>query len=127
MGSNSTIRSKNSLHHIDCLTVQTQIWREYINRGFYKEFRYELEIEHLYLCYLMALKMIILRFEEPEYNIYLLLREQILDRIPNYKENPYVKKEIFKEKHMLMLSAIDNQLTKDQFNEFSSAIAKISF
>lgn len=115
----STVLKRNSNHHLDCITAQTYLWREYHSRGFYERFRYELEIEHIFSAYLPAIKMCILRYEKPDYNIYLLCRELMIDRIGNYKENPYVKKGYLSELHELILVSLDKIMSRDDFNKFA--------
>jgi len=121
----STVLSKNSNHHMDCITTQTILWEEYARRGFLNKYRQELEIEHIYSAYLAGMKMLILRYEVPDYNIYLLLRELIKQRIPDYRSNAYIKAGILDEKYMLMMVALENQLNKPQFYDFAKKIKKI--
>ena len=121
----STVLTKNSNHHLDCLTVQTKVWNEYKRRGFYDKFKYELEIEHIYSAYLPAMKALILRYEKPDYNVYLLLRELMLDRIGDYMANPYVQKGMLSELHMLILTALTNQLNRNDFYILADNIIKI--
>ena len=121
----STVLRKNSNHHLDCLTVQTKVWNEYKNRGFYDRFKYELEIEHIYSAYLPAMKALILRYEKPDYNVYLLLRELMLGRIGDYMSNPYVQKGMLSELHMMILTALTNQLNHNEFDIFADNIIRI--
>ena len=121
----STVLKKNSNHHLDCMTAQTFVWREYGRRGFLERFPHELQLEHIFSCYLAALKACILRYAEPDYNYYLLLRELMLDRLAGYKDNPYVKQGYLSEYYMMLLSAVDNQLNKEQFMELAGNVRKI--
>ena len=121
----STVLKKNSNHHLDCLTVQAWVWREYIQRGFFESYYWELQMEHIYSCCLAGLKTLILRYEEPDYNVYLLLRELVSDRIADYKDNPYVQAGRLSELHLLMMGAFDKQLSKRQFEKFSELIKQI--
>jgi glycosyltransferase involved in cell wall biosynthesis len=121
----STVLTKNSNHHLDAITSQTMLWKEYTRRGFLDKFREELELEHIYSGYLVAIKAAILRYEIPDYNIYLLTRELMLDRIGNYKNNKYVAGGCMSEMHMLILSAMDNVLSRDEFIQFAENIKKI--
>ncbi len=121
----STVLTKNSNHHLDCITSQTQLWREYSLRGFMDEYRSELEVEHIFSAYLPALKAIVLRYEKPDYNVYLLLRELMLDRIPDYRNNSYYKNGTISEYHKLLLSALDHQLSRSEFMELAENIRKI--
>ncbi len=122
---NSTVLTKNLNHHLDLLTTQTILWKEYEARGFLDIYREELEIEHIYSAYLAAIKACILRYDVPDYNFYLLTRELMKDRIGNYKENKYVRTGRLSELHLLMLSALDNALSKDEFLQFAENIKKI--
>lgn len=121
----STVLRKNSNHHLDCITAQTYLWREYQMRGFYKLYRYELEMEHIFSAYLPSMKMCCLRYEIPDYNVYLLLREIMIDRIGDYRNNPYVKKGYLSEIHMLIMVALDNRLSREQFMQLADNIRKI--
>lgn len=121
----STVLKRDSNHHLDCLTAQTYVWREYKRRGFLDVFYDELQTEHIFSGYLPALKICILRYGEPDYNIYLLLRELMLERLDGYKDNPYVKKGYVSEYYMMLLSAVDNMLSKEQFQELANNVRKI--
>lgn len=121
----STVLTENSNHHLDCLTAQTIVWNEYEKRGFLDKFREELEIEHIYSAFLAGMKMLIYRYEKPDYNIYLLLRELILQRIPDFENNKYVKAGNLGEMYSIMLEALRTQLNKEYFNQFCDSIRKI--
>lgn len=121
----STVLAKNSNHHLDCITIQTIVWNEYERRGFLEKYREELEIEHIYSAYLAGLKFAIYRYEVPDYNVYLLLRTLIIERIPDYSANKYIRSGELDEKYMLMLTALDCTLNKKQFMEFAENIKKI--
>ena len=120
---NSTVLTTNSNHHLDCITAQTYVWREYILRGFYDTYRYELEMEHIYSAYLPGIKMSIYRYDKPDYNVYLLLRELMLDRIAEYKDNPYYKR--LSEYHKLIMTSLDVCLNKKEYIEMAENIKKI--
>ena len=122
---NSTVLTTNSNHHLDCITTQTMLWAEWNRRGFLSIYRQELEIEHIYSAFLAGMKFLILRYSEPDYNVYLLLRTLILQRIPDYRKNKYIQSNIMSEFHMLMLTSLDVQLNKSQFGEFAENVKKI--
>ena len=121
----ATVLAKNSNHHLDCLTVQTQVWREYYRRGCMELYRDELEVEHFFSAYLTALKAIVLRYEQPDYNVYLLLRELMLERISGFRENPYYRNGTISEYHKLLWSAVEHQLSRSDFAELAENIKKI--
>lgn len=123
---NSTVLKTNNMHHLDCITVQTMLWDEWKERGFLDKYKEELQIEYIYSGFLAGIKMLILRFEEPNYNGYLLLRYLSLHKIADYEENMYIKKGILvKEEYQLALVSLKNQLNKKQFLEFAEQLKKI--
>lgn len=122
---NSIIMTSDSLHHYDCITVQTMGWRVYGERGFLEKYREELEIEHLYTAYLGGIKMLIMRFDKPNYSGYLLLRELMLSRIPDWKNNIYVKKGTLGEKFQMIMMSLEFKLSKEEFETFADNLKKI--
>lgn len=121
----STVLLTNSNHHLDCLTVNTLLWDEWERRGLFELYRPELELEHVYSAYLLGMKSLILRYEVPDYNIYLLLRTLILQRIPEFSANIYICNNRLSEFHMLLMGALKNQLNRPQFLELAENIKKI--
>ena len=121
----STVLTANSNHHLDCFTVQMWVWDQYISRGFLEKYRYELEIEHIFSFYLAGIKAIVLRYETPDYNAYLLLRYLMLSHVPNYEENPYVTSDRFSDYYLMILTSLKTELSKRQFFEMAENIKKI--
>ncbi len=121
---NSTVLSRSD-HHLDCLTVQEILWEAYNKRGLLEKYKNELEIEHIYSCFLAGIKASVLRYDIPNYNYYLLLRRLVLQKIPDYRLNPYTFSGVFKEVHLLILRALENQLGKAEYLEFAQYIKKI--
>lgn len=116
---------KGGEHHWDFITVQTLLWNEWERRGYFDFFKDELEMEHIFSAYLQGIKTAIWRFDPPNYNYYLLLRELILKRIPHYEENRYIKNGILKELYQLMMVALPNKLSKTEFYSFAESIKKV--
>lgn len=125
VNSNSTVLTTNSNHHIDCFTVQMWVWEEYKKRGFLDKFREELEMEHIFSFYLAGIKAIILRYEKPDYNAYLLLRTIMLEHVPNYIANKYVKEGRLNDFYLLIMESLKYQLSKNAFLEMAENIKKI--
>ncbi len=121
----STVLTTNSNHHLDLFTVQMSVWDQYISRGFLEKYRYELEIEHIFSFYLAGIKAIVLRYETPDYNAYLLLRYLMLSHVPNYEENPYVTSDRFSDYYLMILTSLKTELSKRQFFEMAENIKKI--
>ena len=121
----STVLAANSNHHLDLFTVQMMVWDQYISRGFLEKYRYELEVEHIFSFYLAGIKAIVLRYEKPDYNAYLLLRYLMLSHVPDYEVNPYVTKDRFSDYYLMILTSLKNELSKRQFLEMAENIKKI--
>lgn len=121
----STVLTTNSNHHLDLFTVQMSVWDQYISRGFLEKYRYELEVEHIFSFYLAGIKAIVLRYEKPDYNAYLLLRYLMLSHVPDYEANPYVTSDRFSDYYLMILKSLKSELTKRQFLEMAENIKKI--
>lgn len=98
----STVLSPNAAHHFDILSVNKMMWAECENRGFLTDYRKELEYLFLTLCYLAAMKMISLRLTQVPYDFFLELKEETLQRIPDYHSNPYIKDYVTELNQMLL-------------------------
>ncbi len=121
----STVLSKNELYHVDLLTNQISIWNELIRRGFMLDFKYEIEIEHVYSCALVFWKMLIYRYDTPPYSLYRLLCAIVQEHIPNIMNNPYIQSGSLNELHMLILKSCLNIMNKDEFESFADNLRKI--
>ena len=102
----STVLAPNATHHFDILTVDTMLWRECESRGLVEIYRQELEYQFLSLCYLMSMKLMILRMTEVPYDFFLKLKRETLQRIPDYHGNPYVK-ELVTDLNKIILELLD--------------------
>ncbi len=121
----STLLKAGAGYHTDMLTVQEQLWNEYIRRGFMDTYSDEIELEFIYSCALAFWKIIALRFEEPPYNLYLLLCTYVQTHIPGIWSNPYVEQGVLPEMYTLMLESLFNPLGREQFLMFAENIKKI--
>lgn len=88
---NSTILKSGASYHFDIIDVDTVTWNECVSRGFIERLRPELECYFLLIGYLAALKLVSFRYENPPYEFFLKLKAETLDKIPDYKQNPYIK------------------------------------
>lgn len=111
----STVLLRNSNYHIDWLTAMLYKWKEWKIRNFFELYRAELEYEFLNTLYLGFIQTLIIRYDNPSYSLYLLLREITLEHIPDYASNPYIE-EGLSEFQQLLLSALSNTLNRKEFN-----------
>lgn len=110
----STVLSKDSVHHLDWLSTMILKWKEWIGRGFFNLYRPELEYKFYFECYLGFFRLLALRYTNPPYSYYLLLREITLNYIPDIYSNPYFAGKLndFQE---LLLPGLSSQLSKKEF------------
>lgn len=114
----STIMKENADHHIDYITVYLRIWEEWNQRGFYPYYKQALEYDYLYSFYFCFLRILIIRYSEPQFSLFLLLKQLILERIPDYRTNPYID-EHFDDFHKLMLQPLLTPISKKDFLLFA--------
>lgn len=117
----STILTKNADYHTDWLTVQIVKWNTWKERGFFKDYREELEYEFLWSCYLGFLKLLAFRYETPSYSLFLMARELTLSYIPDYQSNKYLE-EGFTEFQKLLLQTLYLPIDRIQFQEIMRMI-----
>ncbi len=122
---NATILSAGGGYHYDMLTVQEQLWNEYIRRGLIDDYREEIELEFVYSCALAFWKIIALRFETPPYSMYQLLCVFTQTHIPFIWENRYIKEGALNEFYTLILQSLFSPLTKEEFGVFARQIKEI--
>lgn len=109
----STVLTSNAAHHFDILTVDSLLWEECERRGFLQDFRKELEYQFLSLCYLISIKMLLLRLPEVPYDFFLHLKEETLKRVPDYHDNPYVK-EFVTDVNKILLELLDTSAGEEE-------------
>lgn len=124
VNSDSTILKMNADYHIDFLTVQLLKLEEFRNRGFYQQYKQEIDFDFLHSCYLDFLKIICLRYNPPAYNLFLLLKETILDSVPDYKNNIYLQNGFTEFQHML-IDLISMSINRKQFLEIAKHVKHI--
>lgn len=121
----STVLQTGSDHHLDLLTVQSLLWKELAQRNMFELYQDALTYDFLHSCYLRFLKIIVLRYERPSYSLFLLLKEFVLIRIPDYKQNPYLLTINQSEFHKLLFEALSLPISQEQFLELANYIKAI--
>lgn len=104
---NSTVLSRNSSRHKDVLLVDEITWNECSQRGFLDAFREELEYYFMQVGFLGPLRTLLLRYEEPPYEFYLKLRENLIKRSPSFLNNKYLEEYMTNmNKELLKIAAV---------------------
>ncbi len=121
---NSLVLKKDADYHVDLLTVHMKLWDEYLRRGLYPRFKEEIEYNFLYTCYLGFLKILANRYEHPDYSQYLLMKYMVLERVPDYRNNRYIKNGDIKEFHLALIGMLDRDVDKKSFEELLEAVRR---
>lgn len=113
----------NASHHDDFLTVQLMKRRAFLERGFFEQYEQEINFDFLHSCYLDYFKIICLRFDPPSYSRFQLLRQMILEHLPDYDQNPYFKEGFTQFQHML-IGLLRLPVTRQQFLQIAEHVKK---
>lgn len=87
---NSTVLRTNGSHHEDVLVVDEISWDECIRRGFLDIYFEELEYYFMQIAFLGPLRSLVIRFEASPYIFYCKLRNNLINRTPNFMNNQYI-------------------------------------
>ncbi len=120
----STVLVNNAAYHPDMLTVNMMLWESYGERDLYPAYRDEIEYNFLYTCYLAFIKVLALRYSEPQYSLFKLLQELTRERIPDWRNNRYIRNGDIKEFHMILLELIDKDVNKEDFAQVLEIVRK---
>lgn len=110
-------------YHTDLLTVNALLWNEVRKRGFWEDYRAEIEYEFIYSGVLAFWKVLALRYEKPPYSLYGLLGVFAQEHLPEPKSNPYY--DTLPEFYRLMLDSLYISMRKAEFFEFVENIRRI--
>lgn len=113
----STVMVTGAHHHFDILTADILLWEECDRRGFLTQFRQELEYQFICLCYLMSIKMLLLRVSEIPYEFFCRLRRETLRRVPDYQNNTYIM-ELVTDSNKLLLELLVKELDEEELRVF---------
>lgn len=86
----STLRLKNSDHHLDWITIQLMKWNDYSKRGLMEKYRNELELDALRDAALF-MKMFVKWYDFPSYSVFQLEREVIQQHVSENRGKIYLK------------------------------------
>lgn len=116
----STVLQKNADYHTDWLTVQSMKWEEWEKRGFLNDYKEELEYDFLCTCYLGFLKIIFLRYTEPSFSLYQLVKEITTERVSDYRQNKYIN-EGLPDFYRILLESLTLPLNRAQFKQLAAS------
>lgn len=115
----STVLAKNTDYHIDILTISIMAWNEWKKRNLFKEYKEELELLFFHSCYLIFMKMIVMRYDTPSFSLFQLCRELVTEYLPDFRINPYADQ--LTDFHKLLLDLIYQPICKSDFLKFAES------
>lgn len=114
----------NAEHHIDWITIQIEKWKEYHNRGIWKE--YPDEMEFMFLADAVAFfKMLVLRYEEPSFSLFQLEKNLIRQYVPDYRNNKYISVISEIEQQAILLRTLYSNPSKKEFQDIVETVKNI--
>ena len=121
----STVLAKDRPYHYDMFTASDIAWElicSYPDRHLYDA---ELKFNYMLHGYYGCMKMLFLRFTKLDYDRYVSLRNTILQRVPDYRQNPYLTTKVT-EQYSLLLTLLDTQVTPAQLQQVAEAFRKLA-
>lgn len=120
----STVLSKNAEYHKDIMISNMLLYKQLKERGVWDCFHDELELDLLFTWYLGTMKVICLRYEKPPYDMYIQLKNDVLEAMPGCVNNPYIKTSM-KEFYQLLVELLDCDVTPDILYQVADNFRKV--
>lgn len=123
VNTSSTVLALNSSHHEDVLMVDEMSWDECESRGFLDLYRDELDYYFMQVGFLGPLRNLVTRFEEPPYEFYQNLRENLIRRSPLFLRNKYIEEYMTDiNKELLKMAGVP--ISENEFATLFSSLKK---
>jgi glycosyltransferase involved in cell wall biosynthesis len=116
---NSTTTRRNSLHHLDRLTIETLKIEEYKKRGLFEQHYAEIEYQFIELYYINTLYILFTKFDSVPYDVFLTMKATVPSLFPNYASNPYLSNSSVKA-YPILLQLIELDTTKDDLERIAN-------
>lgn len=120
--SDSTVHSRNDMHHFDQLIIEEKKIQKFKELGLYERFYTQIEYDFLAAYYCRTLKAIIQKFDKPPYEVFCKMTERVRYLFPEYKKNTAFQKN---EVHKILLSLIDKKISEKQFEEIVALVKEL--
>ncbi len=114
----STLLSKNSLHHFDRLLIELMKIDEYKRRGVFKLYCDEIEIHFIQMYYANTIHTIFMRFDKIPLEMIELIQRTVLEKFPDYKNNCYIDSYL-NNVDIYFLGFLDRTITKEEYERIA--------
>lgn len=118
----STIMSRDALHHMDRLEIEILKREELKRRGFYSREKERLDFQFLKTYYVNTLHIFFTKFQEVPYETIQMMQREVARQVPDFMENPYLQELNWIE--MFFLKTAGMKLTKEDFEEIATGYRK---
>lgn len=122
---NSTVLKMDEPYHYDILITNEIKWKEYKTRGALKRFPMAAKYDFIKTYYLEGLKILLLRFTKPSYEIFLHMKKRVWELTGDYKENPYLK-DAFSPIYQDLLLLLDADISEQEFCKLADSMKSIA-
>ncbi len=116
----STVLTLNRPYHKDILQINNLKWAMYEARGVLTDYYFELAFDFLVGGYLVALKILSLRYTTDTWADYCLLRSNTLKSVPDAAANPYLH--LLTDFQRLQIQMLTNPLTREEWQDYCQLV-----
>ncbi len=116
----STVLGRNQVHHKDIFKINDMKWNAYQERGFLDKYREALEFDYIMSHYMAGFKILALRFDHIPYEDFLLLKNETLERVPDFEKNTYCHSHIT-EIYRILLQLLKHPIGPNELAQIQQA------
>lgn len=121
----STVLAMDKAYHQDIFTVGEILWQEFEKRGALDRFPMAAKYLFVKCYYLMGLKMLLLRYTKPSYEVFLHIKQRVWELTGDYKENPYLK-DAFSPVYDNLLKLLDLPINEEYFLQLADIMKQLA-
>lgn len=125
INNSSTVLTMDKAYHQDIFTVGEITWQEYEKRGALERFPMAVKYHFVKCYYLMGMKMLLLRYTKPSYEVFLHIKQRVWELTGDYKENPYLKN-AFPAVYDNLLKLLDLPVSEEEFLQLADIMKQLA-
>jgi len=92
----STTARRNSLHHLDRLTIELMKIDELKRRNLFEPYHEQIEFDFMELYYINTLYILFTKFDSVPYDVFIEMKKTVHTLFPNYASNQLLKNSTYK-------------------------------
>lgn len=122
---NSTVLQKNQTYYDELFAANYYKWEQLHQRGCFDVMKQEAEFDFMCNYYLMGLKLFGKHYDRIPIEAFFEMKSFILENIPDYKNNPYIKTALAPEVSMLF-EFIDREMGENELRILHGILKKMT-